>query len=155
MCLRCARAHARVQPQLDPSLLIELLRIEHLKTVLNRETWIVPVNITYYPLRAHENALSRMASRMVKGLSKDALEELMTEGTMLLSGVDIDIRFGAPIAVNPKALMQIGTGIPVFALTRLGKLLMLNRALSMPDQFLVQRARLPRLDDDRQPSPLL
>jgi len=57
--------------------------------------------------------------------------------------------------IGPKALMQIGTGVPVFALTRLGKLIMLNRALSMPDQFLVQRARLPRLDEDRQPRPLL
>jgi putative methanogenesis marker protein 8 len=57
--------------------------------------------------------------------------------------------------IGPKALMQIGTGIPVFALTRLGKLIVLNRALSMPDQFLVHRAKLPRLDDDRQPRPLI
>ncbi len=57
--------------------------------------------------------------------------------------------------IGPKALMQIGTGIPVFALTRLGKLMILNRALSMTDQFLVQRAKLPQLDKDRQPSPLL
>ncbi len=57
--------------------------------------------------------------------------------------------------IGPKALMQIGTGIPVFALTRLGKLIILNRALGMSDQFLVQRARLPRLDEERQPSPLL
>jgi putative methanogenesis marker protein 8 len=57
--------------------------------------------------------------------------------------------------IGPRALMQIGTGIPVFALTRLGKLIMLNRALSMPDQFLVQRAKLPKLDNERQPSPLL
>ena len=57
--------------------------------------------------------------------------------------------------IGPKALMQIGTGIPVFALTRLGKLIILNRALSMPDQFLVHRAKLPRLDVERQPRPLL
>lgn len=57
--------------------------------------------------------------------------------------------------IGPKALIQIGTGIPVFALTYLGKLIILNRVLSMPDQFLVQRSKLPRLDDGRQPSPLL
>ncbi|HEY6008655.1 MAG TPA: 1-acyl-sn-glycerol-3-phosphate acyltransferase, partial [Geobacteraceae bacterium] len=74
--------------------LMEVFRIDDLAPVLARTTWIVPVNITYYPLRARENALSRLAGRLVKELSPRALEELMTEGTMLLSGVDIDIRFG-------------------------------------------------------------
>lgn len=80
--------------------LMDLFRIDSLKSVLNRQTWIVPVNITYYPLRAHDNALSKLAARMVKDISKDAQEELMTEGTMLLSGVDIDIRFGTPVRVT-------------------------------------------------------
>ena len=77
--------------------LMELFQIDSLDTVLARNTWIMPVNITYYPLRAHENALSRMAERLVTGISVRAREELMTEGSMLLSGVDIDIRFGTPI----------------------------------------------------------
>lgn len=80
--------------------LMELFRIESLEPVLARDTWIVPVNLTYYPLRAHDNVLSRLAARFVKGLPPRAEEELMTEGSMLLSGVDIDIRFGAPIAVK-------------------------------------------------------
>ncbi|KAF0220751.1 MAG: phospholipid/glycerol [Geobacteraceae bacterium] len=80
--------------------LLDLFQIEALEPVLARNTWIVPVNITYYPLRAHENALSSLAAHMVKGISPMVLEEIMTEGTMLLSGVDIDIHFGAPIAVK-------------------------------------------------------
>jgi esterase/lipase/1-acyl-sn-glycerol-3-phosphate acyltransferase len=80
--------------------LMELFGIDDLKPVLARQTWIVPVNITYYPLRAHVNALSRLADRFVDDMSEQAREELMTEGSMLLSGVDIDIRFGAPLAVN-------------------------------------------------------
>ncbi|MCM2359441.1 MAG: alpha/beta fold hydrolase [Geobacteraceae bacterium] len=80
--------------------LMELYRIDSLAPVLARQTWIVPVNLTYYPLRARENALSNLASRLVNDLSPGALEELMTEGTMLLSGVDIDMRFGAPISVR-------------------------------------------------------
>jgi esterase/lipase/1-acyl-sn-glycerol-3-phosphate acyltransferase len=80
--------------------LMDLFRIDSLEPVLTRNTWIVPVNITYYPLRAHDNALSWLAAHLVKDISQRAREEIMTEGTMLLSGVDIDIRFGAPIEVN-------------------------------------------------------
>jgi esterase/lipase len=80
--------------------LMALFGIDAIEPVLARRTRIVPVNITYYPLRARENALSRLAGRFVKGLPPDVREELMTEGSMLLSGVDIDIRFGAPIDIQ-------------------------------------------------------
>jgi esterase/lipase len=80
--------------------LMELFGIDSLDSVLSRKTWIMPVNITYYPLRAHANALSWLAARLVKDVSPRAREEIMTEGSMLLSGVDIDIRFGAPIPIG-------------------------------------------------------
>jgi esterase/lipase/1-acyl-sn-glycerol-3-phosphate acyltransferase len=68
--------------------------------VLMSPTQIIPVNITYYPLRAKENALSRLAERYMGPLPARFHEELLIEGAMLLEGVDIDIRFGAPIAVG-------------------------------------------------------
>jgi esterase/lipase/1-acyl-sn-glycerol-3-phosphate acyltransferase len=80
--------------------LMDLFQIESLDPVLNRNTYILPVNLTYYPLRARENILSKLALRLVDDLPERIVEELMTEGSMLISGVDIDIHFGDPIPIN-------------------------------------------------------
>lgn len=70
--------------------------------VRRETTCIVPVNITYYPLRARENILSKLAVSLVgKEIPERVVEEIMTEGAMLLSGVDIDIRFAPPIEISP------------------------------------------------------
>ena len=79
--------------------LLDLFQIENLESVLSPKTHIVPVNLTYYPIRARENILSSLALRLVDDLPERLIEELMTEGSMLLSGVDIDIRFGEPIEI--------------------------------------------------------
>lgn len=78
--------------------LMSLFNLESLERVLDRSTFIVPVNITYYPVRARDNILSDLARRLVDEIPERLVEELMTEGSMLLSGVDIDIRFGRPLA---------------------------------------------------------
>jgi len=79
--------------------LLEQFQIEDLEPVINGNTYIVPVNLTYYPIRARENILSHLAVRLVDDLPERIIEEIMTEGSMLLSGVDIDIRFGKPIEI--------------------------------------------------------
>ncbi|MBW1836057.1 MAG: alpha/beta fold hydrolase [Deltaproteobacteria bacterium] len=78
----------------------ELFQIDSIEPVLGNNTYIVPVNLTYYPIRAKENALSNLALKLVEDISERMIEEIMTEGTMLLSGVDVDIRFGKPIQVK-------------------------------------------------------
>jgi len=75
----------------------QLFGIDDLTPVLSGKTSIVPVNITYYPLRAKENALSRLAEIFLSNLAERYHEELLTEGAMVLAGVDIDIRFGLPM----------------------------------------------------------
>ncbi|UCF89842.1 MAG: EstA protein, partial [Desulfobacterales bacterium] len=79
--------------------LLDLFQIESMDQIADQNTVIVPVNLTYYPIRARDNILSNLAVRLVEDLPEHILEELMTEGSMLLSGVDIDIRFGAPIGI--------------------------------------------------------
>lgn len=85
----------------DAKAMLDFLNIERLDQVRNESTSIVPVNVTYYPIRARENVLSTLAARMVKDIPERMLEEIMTEGTMLLSGVDIDVRFGRAIEIAP------------------------------------------------------
>jgi len=77
-----------------------MFEIEDLAPVLTGKTWIVPINLTYYPLRARENVLSTLANRFAHNISDRLREELLTEGTMFFEGVDIDIRFGTAIPVS-------------------------------------------------------
>ncbi len=81
--------------------LLDLYQIDSLDNIKDKTTLIVPVNITYYPIRAKENILSNLAGRLFESISSRALEELQAEGTLLLSETDIDIRFGEPIEVTP------------------------------------------------------
>lgn len=80
--------------------LMDLFLIDSLEEISRKETNIVPVNISFFPVRAKENILSKLASAITNDIPPRVVEEIMTEGTMLLSGVDIDIRFGKPINVK-------------------------------------------------------
>ncbi len=80
--------------------LLEQFKIEDAGPLTSRNTWIVPVCLSYFPIRARENTLSTLATHLVNGISDRLVEEIMTEGTMLLSGVDLDIRFGEPIKID-------------------------------------------------------
>lgn len=80
--------------------LTDLFQIDSLESVLGKKTYIVPINITYYPIRTRENILSNLAANLVEDIPERMVEEIMTEGTMLLSGVDVDMRFGEPIEIK-------------------------------------------------------
>ena len=58
---------------------------------------IVPVNITYYPLRPGNNLISTAVQLLVKDLSPEVEEELLVEGKLLMQESDISISFGHAI----------------------------------------------------------
>lgn len=79
--------------------LIDWFEIKDPEKVLNQTTYMVPTNITYYPMRAKKNLLSSLAQKLIDNPSQKVMDELMTEGSMVLSGVQIDIRFANPIKI--------------------------------------------------------
>ncbi|MEA2059985.1 MAG: alpha/beta hydrolase [Thermodesulfobacteriota bacterium] len=81
--------------------LVDIFEIKSPEAVFQKQTFIVPVNITYYPVRAKKNMLTSIALNLMEKPSDRVIEELMTEGTMLLSGVDVDVRLGQPIEIGP------------------------------------------------------
>ena len=48
--------------------LMTLFQIDSIEPVLKNNTFIVPVNITYYPLRAHENIISKLAVHLIEDI---------------------------------------------------------------------------------------
>lgn len=106
LALRCEFFRERLrrlvktgEPEFDR--LAKSLDIENMDQVLAQTTRIVPVNITYYPGNPRENILGSLARMVIKEPSKRTMDELLTEGGMLFSGVDITIRFGKPIEIKP------------------------------------------------------
>lgn len=64
-------------------------------------TYIIPVNLTYFPLTTQENLASRFAQYLVEDLPDRVMEELLAEGSYLFGGTDVTMRIGEPIKVEP------------------------------------------------------
>lgn len=80
--------------------ILDLLGLQSIADIQRERITIQPVNLTYYPIRAAENVASIIASKLVKDIPENMVEEIMAEGTMMLSGVDLDIRCGKPIEMK-------------------------------------------------------
>lgn len=61
---------------------------------------IVPVNITYYPLRPDKNVLHRLTKLLGAELSARVEEELQVEGRLLLGDTDMSVHFCQPLEIT-------------------------------------------------------
>lgn len=95
--LRCLQKSGS-QHELEQAL--KLFDLEDYGEVAALKTVIIPVNITYYPIRARDNIFLRGARKLGGDISQRALDELSVEGTVLAEDTDIDVTFGDPIAVD-------------------------------------------------------
>jgi len=89
---------------LDQNLLQKQLQefnLNSVEEVTQRQTFLVPVNLSYYPIRSHKNIFEKMAAALLPEIPARVKDELRTEGTMLLSGVSMNISIGLPIAIKP------------------------------------------------------
>lgn len=79
--------------------------------ILANRTVIIPVNVTYFPMRARENVFLRAARKVLGELSDQGIEELSVEGTLLSADTNIDISLGEPIEAL-RYLERAGGGDP-------------------------------------------
>ena len=87
----------------------------------------------------------------VTGMDKDT-------ATMFVDVVDITTgcaSLSIREAVKGKALVQVGTAVPLFAMTQRGKELLLERAKEVSSPILINTMNLPVLPDEKQPHPLV
>jgi esterase/lipase/1-acyl-sn-glycerol-3-phosphate acyltransferase len=70
--------------------------VQYHDNLLNLQTHIVPLNITYYPIRPGKNKIQTIANRLVKKIPPQIAEELEIEGN-ILTGAEINIHCGKSI----------------------------------------------------------
>jgi esterase/lipase/1-acyl-sn-glycerol-3-phosphate acyltransferase len=67
---------------------------------VNREGIVmVPVTLSFYPMRPSRNLVNRLAKFVVHDLDPRIDEELQVEGSILLTGTEVVVHFGPPIEV--------------------------------------------------------
>jgi esterase/lipase/1-acyl-sn-glycerol-3-phosphate acyltransferase len=77
----------------------ESFGVEYEKSLKEINTHIVPLNITYYPLRPGANVIQKLVARLIKKVPQQLAEELEIEGNLLL-GAEINVHFGDSINVG-------------------------------------------------------
>lgn len=97
--LRCIHENPSISAE-QLSDVLQRFGLESFEQAMSHRTVIIPVNITYYPIRAHHNLLLKFVGGIAKNLSERAVEELSIEGNIIAKDSDVDITFGSPIDIR-------------------------------------------------------
>lgn len=87
----------------------------------------------------------------VTGLTQDEAREMAELVDVMTACASRHVREQA----GERALLQAGASVPVFALTQLGKELILERIRDVSSPMLIRRAKLPHIEQDKSPRPLV
>lgn len=111
--------------------------IEYKEYFQDINTCIVPLNITYYPIRPGNNTVKKLVARLVRQVPKQLAEELEIEGNILL-GADINISFGNPINLGDytKSVRALVYQIPIIKKETKSNLILKYFKYRLTDDFM-------------------
>jgi esterase/lipase len=99
---------------------------------------IVPVTISYYPLRPGQNLIKKLVTRFASEIPPRLAEELEIEGNLLLHRTDINVHFGEPIAVGDylRSYYVLARLVPMWRSLERHNLLLKRQATKLTRSFM-------------------
>jgi esterase/lipase/1-acyl-sn-glycerol-3-phosphate acyltransferase len=79
---------------------LKLDNLDHFHQIIHQPTLILPVNITFYPIRVNDNFLLKGARLLNPGIRHRHLEELLIESNIVLRETDMDIHVSDAVDVS-------------------------------------------------------
>ncbi|MFT5126505.1 MAG: esterase/lipase [Rhodothermales bacterium] len=101
-------------------------------------TVVVPVTISYFPLRPGQNVIKKLVKKFFKQVPERLEEELEIEGNLFLRSTDIDIHFSAPIPVDSylKRFYLVNKIVPFWQSIEENNLVLKMQAMKLTTDFM-------------------
>lgn len=92
----------------------KVLDVEYSEHLEKLDTYVVPLSITYYPIRPGENKIELLARKFMEKLPQRTAEELEIEGN-LLAEAEINVHFGKAVSLSEyvKSARELIYQIPI------------------------------------------
>lgn len=93
------------------------LNVEYDDKLQGLDTYVVPLSVSYYPIRPGKNRIEILARRLMEKIPQRTMEELEIEGN-LLSSAEINLHFGKAISMAEyvKSARELIYQIPIIKL---------------------------------------